>query len=159
MLMMLNVYLSTKLRVDHAATRFQLPDTSSINTYNKWVPPIFVIQIQIPSDPPASMFSTQQDGPGWAIVMYYRITEVSKTRYTIFIVTAIINIDNLILQHINNSITPIRFCHLEKYIIIINVIVVRIFIFKSKETIAITNSFFRKAPLLVGFVLFSFVSF
>ena len=26
-------------------------------------------------------------------------------------------IDNLTLQHINNSITPIRFCHLEKYII------------------------------------------
>eukprot|EP01036_Dinobryon_divergens_P033305 gene33305-43061_t len=65
----------TKLRVDNAATRFQLPDTSNINTHNQWVPPIFVIQIQIPSEPPTSLFSTVQDGPGWAIVMYYRVTE------------------------------------------------------------------------------------
>mmetsp|Transcript_9107 Transcript_9107/g.13579 ORF Transcript_9107/g.13579 Transcript_9107/m.13579 type:complete len:603 (+) Transcript_9107:42-1850(+) len=65
----------TKERVDHAASRFQLPDTSHIDTHSKWVPPIFVIQIQIPSEPPSSLFSTAQDGPGWAIVMYYRITE------------------------------------------------------------------------------------
>lgn len=65
----------TKERVDHAASRFQLPDTSHIDTHNQWVPPIFVIQIQIPSEPPSSLFSNAQDGPGWAIVMYYRITE------------------------------------------------------------------------------------
>jgi hypothetical protein len=68
---------STKLRVDHAATRFQLPDTSQINTHNEFVPPIVIVQIQIPSEPPTSIFSSAEDGPGWAIVMYYRISEVS----------------------------------------------------------------------------------
>ncbi len=68
---------STKLRVDHAATRFQLPDTSHIDTHNEFVPPIVVVQIQIPSEPPTSIFSSAEDGPGWAIVMYYRISEVS----------------------------------------------------------------------------------
>jgi hypothetical protein len=41
------------------------------------VPPIFVIQIQIPSDPPASFFVNVEDGPGWAILMYYRISEAA----------------------------------------------------------------------------------
>ncbi len=68
---------SAKQRVDHAATRFQLPDTSHINTNHPHVPPIFVVQIQIPSEPPTSFFSSSEDGPGWAVVMYFKITEVS----------------------------------------------------------------------------------
>jgi hypothetical protein len=35
-----------------------------------------VIQIQIPSEPPASFFSSSEDGPGWAVVMFFKITEV-----------------------------------------------------------------------------------
>jgi hypothetical protein len=62
-------------RVDHAAERFQLPDVSNIQTNNPHVPPIFVVQLQIPSDPPKSIFSSSDNGPGWALVMYYRITE------------------------------------------------------------------------------------
>jgi hypothetical protein len=57
-------YVSTKSRVDHAATRFQLPDCTGLDTNNKFVPPLFVIQIQIPSEPPPSFFSTVEDGPG-----------------------------------------------------------------------------------------------
>jgi hypothetical protein len=49
---------------------------NNIQTNNKYVPPIFVIQIQIPSEPPASFFSSSEDGPGWAVVMYFKITEV-----------------------------------------------------------------------------------
>lgn len=66
---------SARQRVDHAAERFQLPDTSHIQTNNPHVPPIFVVQLQIPSDPPKSIFSSSDNGPGWALVMYYRITE------------------------------------------------------------------------------------
>ena len=33
-----------------------------------------MIQLQLPSDAP-SMFRTVEDGPGWAIVMYFKITE------------------------------------------------------------------------------------
>jgi hypothetical protein len=65
----------TKNRIDNATRRFSLPDTSHIDTHNPHVPPIFVIQIQIPSDPPPSFFTSVEDGPGWAILMYYRISE------------------------------------------------------------------------------------
>lgn len=34
-----------------------------------------MVQIQIPSEPPQSFFSNSEDGPGWAVVMYFRITE------------------------------------------------------------------------------------
>lgn len=65
----------TKQRLDHASQRFQLPDTSHINTHHPHVPPIFVVQIQIPSEPPPSVFSSVEDGPGWAILIYFMITE------------------------------------------------------------------------------------
>jgi hypothetical protein len=69
---------STKSRKDNVCRRIQLPpEFVNIDTKNEFVPPIFVVQIQIPSDPPASMFSTAEDGPGWAIVMYFRIAEVA----------------------------------------------------------------------------------
>lgn len=72
---------STKLRADHCSPRFQLLDPSSkapinVDTGHPHVPPVFVIQIQIPSDPPSGFFTSAEDGPGWAIMMYYRITEV-----------------------------------------------------------------------------------
>jgi hypothetical protein len=37
-----------------------------------------VVQIQIPSEPPPSLFTTVEDGPGWAILIYFRITEVNQ---------------------------------------------------------------------------------
>ena len=71
--------------MDHCCPRFQLldPNTDAVplaqlKTHHAYVPPVFVIQIQIPSDPPSGFFTSADDGPGWAIVMYYRITEVSS---------------------------------------------------------------------------------
>jgi len=69
----------TKLRADHCCSRFEFADPNSssplnVDTHNKFVPPVFVIQIQIPSDPPSGYFTSSDDGPGWAILMYYRIT-------------------------------------------------------------------------------------
>ena len=37
-----------------------------------------VVQLQIPSEPPG-MFSTAEDGPGWALVMYFMITEQTRS--------------------------------------------------------------------------------
>lgn len=65
----------TKKRADHVAQRFQLPDVSGIDTHHPHVPPLLIIQVQIPSEPPPSIFSSLEDGPGWALVTYYRITE------------------------------------------------------------------------------------
>lgn len=64
-----------KKRVDHVSQFFELPDTSDINTYNEFVPPLLTVQIQIPSEPPTSLFSSSEDGPGWAVVMYFKISE------------------------------------------------------------------------------------
>lgn len=61
-------------RIDHIAQYLSLPDVKNINTYNEFVPPILMIQLQLPSDAPP-LFGTVQDGPGWAIVMYFKITE------------------------------------------------------------------------------------
>lgn len=70
--------------MDHAARRFKLPDTSHINTYNKHVPPLLIIQIQIPSEAPQSFFTSPDDGPGWAIMMYFKITEVRTITITLY---------------------------------------------------------------------------
>ncbi len=67
---------SAKNRMDHCGQRFVLPDVSHIKTNHPHVPPIFIVQIQIPSEPPPSLFTTVEDGPGWAILIYFRITEV-----------------------------------------------------------------------------------
>lgn len=67
-----------KTRVDHAASRFQLPDTTSIDSsLPGHIPAIMVVQMQIPSEPPA-MFSFAEDGPGWALLMYFMITEETR---------------------------------------------------------------------------------
>ena len=66
----------SKNRIDHVATRFQLPQhLVDVQTHHAHVPPIFIIQMQIPSEPPPSFLSSVADGPGWAVVMFYRITE------------------------------------------------------------------------------------
>ena len=72
------------MRADHCSPRFQLLDPASkapinVDTGHPFVPSVFVIQIQIPSDPPSGFFTSADDGPGWAIMMYYRITEVCFT--------------------------------------------------------------------------------
>ena len=65
----------TNQRLDHAAQRFKLPNTSHIVTNHPNVPALFVVQIQLPSEAPTSYFTNAQDGPGWAILMYFQITE------------------------------------------------------------------------------------
>ena len=70
---------STNRRVDHASRFFSIPnELLEMDTNHPHVPPVYVVQIQIPSDPPASMFTTVEDGPGWAILMYFKITEVGR---------------------------------------------------------------------------------
>ena len=55
-----------------------------VETSHPHVPAVFVIQLQIPSDPPASMFVTVEDGPGWAILMYFKITQVHDINSCVF---------------------------------------------------------------------------
>lgn len=59
--------------VDAIAEHFQLPSSASINTGHAHIPPLLIIQLQIPSAPP-SLFAASSDGPGWSIVTYHQIT-------------------------------------------------------------------------------------
>lgn len=61
-------------RIDHIAQHLSLPDVSDVDTHNPHVPPILMIQLQLPSDAPP-LFGTVEDGPGWAIVMYFKISK------------------------------------------------------------------------------------
>lgn len=72
--------VSAKNRIDHVAQFIKLENTDHIDTHNEFVPPLLVIQIQLPSDAPP-LFETIEDGPGWAIVMYFRITKVLSCLY------------------------------------------------------------------------------
>ena len=46
-----------------------------VQTNHPSVPPVLVVQIQIPTDSPP-LLGTVEDGPGWAIVMYFKISQV-----------------------------------------------------------------------------------
>ena len=62
-------------RIDHAAEKFALPEElTSIDTGHPDVPPIMVVQIQIPLEEPSLLYPVT-DGPGWSIMMYLSITE------------------------------------------------------------------------------------
>jgi len=65
---------SAAARIDHAAERFAIPKKyTDVDTHSAFVPPVFVVQIQIPADSP-SFFSSVTDGPGWSICMFFAIT-------------------------------------------------------------------------------------
>jgi hypothetical protein len=64
----------TEKRIDNVTCRLELPDTSDLDIRHPHVPPIFVVQVQMPSKPPP-MLSTVEDGPGWALVLYFKMTE------------------------------------------------------------------------------------
>jgi len=64
----------TDKRIDNVTSRMELPDTSDLEIANPHVPPIFVVQVQMPSQPP-SVFRSVEDGPGWALVLYFKMTQ------------------------------------------------------------------------------------
>lgn len=67
----------TDNRIDNVTQHMELPDCSDLQINNPHVPPVFCVQVQMPSDPPASSFSpyVTEDGPGWAIVVYFKMTQ------------------------------------------------------------------------------------
>jgi hypothetical protein len=61
--------------MDHAARKFDIQkEYADIDTHHEMVPPVFVVQLQIPSDAPA-WFNSETDGPGWAVLFFFRITD------------------------------------------------------------------------------------
>lgn len=60
--------------IDHIAQFLTLPGVEDIDTHHPAVPPIMIVQMQLPTDSPP-LFGSVEDGPGWAIVFYFKITE------------------------------------------------------------------------------------
>ena len=64
----------TEKRIDDVSARMAFPDMPDLQINNPHVPPIFVVQVQMPSETPP-LFTTKEDGPGWALVMYFKMTQ------------------------------------------------------------------------------------
>ena len=56
------------------------PAWSEMVTHDPKVPPLFIINFQIPSEFPTSFFTEITDGPGWSLVLYFRMSQVRKSR-------------------------------------------------------------------------------
>ena len=73
-----SVYKSAS-KIDNIGSKVQLPvEWTNINTNNPLVPPVFIVQCQLPEVTMLSSlpsFSEITDGPGWSITVYFRIKE------------------------------------------------------------------------------------
>jgi hypothetical protein len=68
----------TPQKIDHIGSRVNLPPSwlENAETGDPLVPPIFILNVQVPSDFSSSFFTEITDGPGWSLVMYFKLTEV-----------------------------------------------------------------------------------
>lgn len=66
----------TKKRLSNAGQNINLPDVSHVHTHSDHVKPIFILNLQLSSESP-SLFFNEDDGPGYSLVFYFMITEVS----------------------------------------------------------------------------------
>ena len=66
-------------RIDDMGSNVILPkEWTNINTNSEVVPPIFIVNGQIPSDQKSSFFAGDaDDGAGWSLVFYLKITETT----------------------------------------------------------------------------------
>ena len=62
-------------RIDNFASRVDFPPGwADMPVYQAGVPALFVVNFQIPSEFPTSIFKEITDGPGWSLVLYFRLT-------------------------------------------------------------------------------------
>jgi len=66
-------FIGTDYKIDEISSEVALPDTDSINTHDPNVPPIFVVNVQFPTEPPG--WTSVDDGPGIQVVIYFRIKD------------------------------------------------------------------------------------
>jgi hypothetical protein len=62
-------------RIDNIGARVDFPpEWTDMPEYQPGVPPLFIVNMQIPSEFPTSIFKEITDGPGWSLVLYFRLT-------------------------------------------------------------------------------------
>jgi hypothetical protein len=68
-------FVKTPTRIDNFGSKVHIPDEwTNIDTHQPGVPPLFIINAQLPSDFTTSFFKEVTDGDGWSLVFYYKIT-------------------------------------------------------------------------------------
>jgi len=62
----------SEARIDHFASKVRLPEAwTQMNTGNEKIPPVFIVNMQIPAENTLSLFSEITDGKGYSLVVYY----------------------------------------------------------------------------------------
>lgn len=70
--------MHTASRIDNIGSKVELPaEWTSRETNHPLVPPVIIFNAQMPRDFSTSFFSTVDDGDGWSLVLYLRITEAT----------------------------------------------------------------------------------
>ena len=68
-------------RIDNIGSKMNFPSGwKEMVTHHPKVPPLFIINFQIPSEFPTSFFSEITDGPGWSLVLYFRMSQVRSPK-------------------------------------------------------------------------------
>ncbi len=69
-------FFSCDSRIDNIASHVKIPaEWTAIKLDNPDVPPLFVANFQFPADFSSSMFKTVDNGAGWSLVFYFRVTD------------------------------------------------------------------------------------
>ena len=68
--------IKTPNKIDNIGAKVRIPDEwKSIRCNRNGVPPIFIVNLQMPSEFPTTIFKTITDGPGWSIVFYFSMSQ------------------------------------------------------------------------------------
>ena len=68
--------VKTSKKIDNIGSKVSLPsEWKSVRCNRPGVPPIFIVNFQMPSEFPTTIFKTITDGPGWSIVFYLQMSQ------------------------------------------------------------------------------------
>lgn len=68
--------VETSAKIDNIGSQMEIPEEwLDIESTRKGVPQLFIVNVQLPSEFPTTIFKEITDGPGYSLVLYYKITE------------------------------------------------------------------------------------
>ena len=74
-------FIKCDKRIDNIGSKVNLPDEWNIETNNSLIPPIFIVNIQIPSENPLTIFQEINDGPGYTLTYYFQLKPETAESY------------------------------------------------------------------------------
>jgi len=74
-------FIKCDKRVDNIGSKVKIPDEWIIETNNKLIPPLFIVNVQIPAENPVSIFQEVNDGTGYSLVYYFQLKQEIAESY------------------------------------------------------------------------------